>query len=258
MEHTTLEPIGVEVTGVALDRLTPDEVETLKVLLADHGVLVARDQHLDDERFLTFLRSFGELAFTKGEAAADGFPDLNVVTNVGRATPPRSSYHVDTSYVATPPAYTALRAVEIPTEGGETLFTNQLRAYETLPAELRADLEGRTVRHAMTGLDLDPDDETEADHPLFRPHPITGRVALYLSTPQRCVAVSGMDDDEAAATIAGLLTHSTREENVHRHAWQPGDVVMWDNAVVLHKADHSGVVGDRTMHRGMVAGRATA
>jgi taurine dioxygenase len=112
------------------------------------------------------------------------------------------------------------------------------------------------VRHVVSGLDLGPDAETEAEHPLFRRHPVSGRTALYLSTPQRCVAISGMDDDEARETIEHLYAHSTAEGNVHRHRWSPGDVVIWDNGCVLHRADHADVVGDRVMHRGMVAATA--
>jgi taurine dioxygenase len=185
-----------------------------------------------------------------------GYPDLNVVSNVGRTTPPRSVFHVDTSYVRRPPAYTALRAVAIPERGGQTLFTNQYRAYETLPETLRARLAGRTITHRVSGVSADGPQETEAEHPVFRKHPISGRTSLYLSTPERCVAVSGMTATEATATIAGLYAHSTVEENTYRHAWAPGDVVMWDNGCVLHKADHAGVVGDRVLHRGMVAGYA--
>ena len=254
MKHTVLDPIGVRVTGLSPDELDSRQVARLKDLLAEHGVLIMPDQHIDDAAFVAFLRSFGELAFTKGEAAAPGFPDLNVVSNVGRTTPPKSTFHVDTSYVRRPPAYTALRAVEIPSEGGETLFTNQYRAFETLPPEVREKLEGRKIRHVVSGLDLGDDDETAAEHPVFRPHPLSGRTALYMSTPKRCVAVSGMQEAEAADTIDFLFGHATREDNVHRHAWSPGDVVMWDNACVLHRADHDGVVGDRVMHRGMVAG----
>lgn len=142
----------------------------------------------------------------------------------------------------------------IPDQGGATLFTNQYRALEELAPALREKLEGRTITHEVTGLDLGPDDETVAEHPVFRAHPVTGRPALYLSTPQRCTAVSGMDDAEAQETIGFLFAHSTREENTHRHAWAPGDVGIWDNACVMHRADHSDVVGDRVMHRGMVAG----
>lgn len=249
-----LDPVGAEVTGLAVGPLRPDEVGTLRDLLAEHGVLVLRDQHdADDDRFTAFLRSLGEPAFTTGETPLPGHPDLNLISNVGRTTPPRSTFHIDTGYVARPPAYTALRAVAIPAQGGQTLFSNQFRAHDTLPADLRARVTGRTIRHVVTGLDLGPDDEAAADHPVLRPHPVSGRVALYLDAPTRCAAVSGMDDDEAAATVTALVEHSTRADNLYRHTWRPGDVVVWDNGAVLHQADHSGVVGDRVMHRGMVA-----
>ncbi len=257
MRERFLEPVGVEITDLSLPSLGADDITHLRGLLAGHGVAVLPDQHVDDAAFLAFLKQFGgKLTFTAGETPVAGFPDLNVVSNVGRTTPPRSTFHVDTSYVARPPAYTALRAVDIPARGGETVFTNQYRAYATLPTEVRSALEGRTIRHVVTGLDLGPDDETAAEHPVFRVHPLSGRTALYLSTPQRCVAVSGMSDDEARETIAFLFAHSTRPDNTYRHAWAAGDIVMWDNGCVLHKADHAGVVGDRVMHRGMVAGYA--
>ena len=260
MDEHALEPLGVRLTGLTLSDLLDDDsgegIAHLRDLLAEHGVLVLPDQELDDAGFLAFLRGFGELSFTEGETSPPGFPDLNVVSNVGRTTPPRSTFHVDTSYVRRPPAYTALRAVEIPERGGETLFSNQQRAYETLPEEVRERLTGRTIEHVVTGLDLDDDAETSAEHPVFAKHPLSGRVSLYLSTPQRCSAVSGMSPEEAEETVAYLFAHSTREDNVLRHAWSPGDVVIWDNLCVLHRADHADVVGDRVMHRGMVAGYA--
>ena len=249
-----MEPIGAEVTGLSLRELDTGQVAELKALLADHGVLVFAGQDVDDAAFVAFLKRFGALTFTKGETAAAGFPDLNVVSNVGRTTPPRSTFHVDTSYVRHPPAYTALRAVEIPASGGETLFTNQYRAFETLPPDVHARLEGRTIRHVVTGLDLDDDDETAAEHPVFRPHPISGRTALYISTPKRCAAISDLEQAEAEELIAFLFAHSTTERNTYRHSWSPGDVVMWDNACVLHRGDHAEVLGDRVMHRGMVVG----
>lgn len=251
MECTVHDPIGVTVTGPALP-----PADRLRELLAEHGVAVLPGRHLDDVAFLAFLRGLGEPAFTAGETPVPGFDDLNVISNVGRTTPPRSSFHVDTSYVRVPPAYTALRAVEIPERGGETLFTNQYRAYDTLPGHWKERLAGRTIRHVVTGVDPGDGAETHADHPVFRPHPVSGRVALYLSTPARCVAVSGMGPEESADVVAELYAHSTAEHNVYRHAWSPGDVVIWDNGCVLHRADHDGVVGNRVMHRGMVAGTA--
>ncbi len=249
-----LEPAGVRVTDLDLATPRAGTVERLRGLLADHGVVVVPDQRLDDTEFTAFLAGFGELQFSTGETPVEGHPDLNVISNVGRTSPPRSTFHVDTSYVAAPPAYTALRAVTIPQRGGETLFTNQYRALATLPGDLRDRIEGRSIRHVVTGLDLGPDDESEAWHPIVRTHPVSGRTALYLTTPARCAEVSGLGDDEARTLVAELTEHSTRDDNTYRHSWAPGDVVMWDNGCVLHRADHGGVVGDRVMHRGMVAG----
>jgi len=253
MNIAPLDPIGAVVSDLPLTAVGAQEVSALSRALAEHGVLVFPDQHIDNDTFVGFLQQFGEMTFTVGETPVEGHPDLNLISNVGRTSPPKSTFHVDTSYVARPPAYTALRAVTIPEQGGSTLFTNQYRAYETLPAEVRERLDGHTITHQVTGLDLDENAETSAAHPVFREHPLTGRRSLYLSTPARCVGISDTDAAEAEVVVRMLFEHSTSEDNTLRHTWSAGDVVMWDNACVLHKADHSGVVGDRVMHRGMVA-----
>jgi taurine dioxygenase len=257
MKKVVLSVVGVAVAGLPLGDVDAAAAAELRHLLADHGVLIMPGQRVGDAGFVAFLRQFGDLAFTAGERAVSGFPDLNVISNAGRRTPPRSVFHVDTSYVRRPPAYTALRAVTLPARGGETLFTNQYRAYETLPAEVRATLAGRTIRHVVTGLDLGGDAETAAEHPVFRRHPVSGRTSLYISTPERCVSVSGMDDAQARDMIAFLYAHSTAADNTYRHVWSPGDVVMWDNGCVLHRADHADVAGDRVLHRGMVSAYAS-
>ncbi|MGN6608965.1 MAG: TauD/TfdA dioxygenase family protein [Jatrophihabitans sp.] len=248
------EPLGVTVTGLPLTDIDDSIVVELKWLLARHGVVVLPGQDIGNNEFLAFLRAFGDIVFTTGETPVDGFPDLNVISNVGRTTPPRSVFHTDTSYVRRPPTYTALRAVEVPRQGGGTVFSNQYRAYDTLPDDVREHLRGRTITHVVTGLELGPDDETSAEHPILRTHPISGRTALYLSTPARCKHISGLDDAEAAELVQHLFEHSTREDNLFVHAWAPGDVVIWDNGCTLHRGDHSAVVGDRVMHRGMVVG----
>jgi taurine dioxygenase len=252
-EVRQLAPVGARVEGLRVGALDDETVGRLRQVLARHGVVIMSGQCVDDSGFLQFLRGFGELMFTAGETPVPGYADLNVISNVGRTTPPRSNFHVDTSYVRRPPAYTALRAVDVPRHGGHTLFTNQYRAWETLPAHVRGDLQGRSITHVVTGLDLGDDEETSAAHPVALTHPLSGRTALYLSTPKRCAAVSGLSADRAARVVSMLVAHSTREDNVLRHRWRPGDVVMWDNRCVMHRADHDGVDGDRVMHRGMVA-----
>lgn len=146
--------LGIEIAELDL---SSTDTEELRALLAEHGVLILREQPLDDAGFLAFLRRFGDMMFTEGETPVPGFPDLNVISNVGRTTPPKSTFHVDTTYVPNPPAYTALRAVEVPEAGGSTLFSDQYEAYDTLPADLKANLAGRTVTHRVTGVASDTD-----------------------------------------------------------------------------------------------------
>src|SRR6201992_333870 len=234
-----MSPVGARLTGLRVDTLDQDTVSTLRQLLAEHGVLVLPGQHADDDEFLRFLRSFGPMMFTVGETPVPGCPELNIVSNVGRTRPPRSTFHTDTSYVRWPPAYTALRAMIVPERGGQTLFTNQYAAYDTLPRRVREELNGRTITHVVTGLHLGPKHETSAVHPLFRAHPISGRTFLYLSAPSRCAEISGMSARRAADVIAFLFDHSTRDDNVHRHVWAPGDIVMWDNRCVVKRGPNN-------------------
>jgi taurine dioxygenase len=245
-------PLGVEVADLDLRGVDDADLDALVRLLAEHGVVVLADQVLDDAAFTEVLGRLGDLVFTTGETPVPGHPDLNVISNVGRTTPPRSTFHTDSSYFASPPTYTALRAVTIPTDGGETLFSDQYAALVDLDPDLRTAVEGRRIRHVVTGLDLGDDDETEAWHPVVQRHPVSGREAIYLSSPARCVAVEGLGEEEGRALVQRLFEHCTRDDNVLRHRWRPRDVVIWDNRCVLHRADHSATVGDRVMHRGMV------
>ena len=114
LDYCALSPIGAQLNGFRVDSLDPPTADAVRKLLAEHGVVVIPGQQIDDHAFLRFLHSFGPTMFTAGETPVPGFAELNVITNVGRATPPRSTFHTDTSYVRKPPDYTALRAVSVP------------------------------------------------------------------------------------------------------------------------------------------------
>ncbi|MBP2832034.1 TauD/TfdA family dioxygenase [Aquimarina sp. U1-2] len=249
-------PIGAEVSHIDLQYLSAKQVDTIKMLLAECGVLIFRNQEPSDETFVNFLKMLGPLTFTAGETPVPGYPDLNVVTNAGKTGPSKSRFHIDSSYFKKPPAYSALRAVTIPSKGGDTLFTNQYWAYQTLDDHMKQQLEGKTLKHVISGVDVSAikDAETEADHPIFRIHPISGQVSLYMSTPIRCISLSGLDDERAAPLIKACYIHSIQEKNIYRHHWKNGDIVVWDNGNTLHKADHSEVNGIRTLHRGLSIG----
>lgn len=251
MHTRPLSPFGTEVFDIDVGSISVEQAASVRELIGRARVAVFREQLIDDAGLLRFLRALGEITFTEGETPLDGAPGLNEVSNVGRKTPPRSVFHTDTSYVARPPAFTALRAVCLPTHVGATLFSDQVAALETLPKRCRSPLQGCSVRHRVTGLDGRSE---EISHPLFTRHPVTGEAALYLSTPERCVALSGFDDAIGARIIRMLYRHSIRPSRLYQHAWQQGDVLVWDNRVTMHRADHHEVVGDRVLHRGMVAG----
>ncbi len=253
MQTTALEPFGMAVTGLEIGALGQHDIAPVRRLIAAHRVVVFRDQSADDVAFIRFLRALGELTFTRGETPVTGAPELNIVSNVGRETPPRSVFHTDTSYVACPPAFTALRPVMLPDDGGATLFSDQVAAAHALPKTLRRILAGCRVLHQATGLA----DQSEAHwHPLLRRHPLTGETALYLSTAERCVALSDMPQPRARRLIGALYRRSIRPAGLYRHYWRTGDILVWDNRVTMHRADHDGVVGDRVLHRGMVLGEA--
>ena len=256
MQIQPLQPVGAIIKQLDINRIAAKDIKPLTLLLARHGLLIFRNQQVSNGDFVAFLRKFGPLTFTVGETPVKNHPDLNVVSNVGRSTRPKSSFHIDSSYFEKPPAYTALRAVELPDRGGETLFTNQYRAYESLPADLKQKLKGKQVVHVVTGLDLSDKQETEtqAIHPIFKIHPLSGKKSIYMSTPQRCAAIKGMELDEAANLIEACYKHSIQEQFIYRHEWQPGDILIWDNGCTLHKADHSEVNGNRVLHRGLCLG----
>jgi taurine dioxygenase len=251
VQHSRLAPFGCRIDGVALARLAPPELTALVEALVQEGVVVLPGQHaLDDAGFAAFLARLGAPVTTAGEPPLPGHPTLNAVSNVGRETPPRSVFHSDTSYVAAPPAFTALRAVEVPEAGGETVFASGYDAVARLSDGMRATLQGAMVLHRATGVA----DSTRTWHPLLRAHPVSGRTALFMSTPERCVDLQLADGTARPDLIGVLFDHYTDPQHQMRHRWSPGDVVIWDNRCTLHRGDHSAVDGARVLHRGMVAG----
>jgi taurine dioxygenase len=261
MNFRILSPFGVEAAETSIADLQAKEIVDLKEALATHGFVVFRKQSASDADFVAFLARLGALTFTIGETPVSQQPDLNIVSNVGRTRPPRSVFHTDTSYVAQPPAFTGLRAVTVPVpDGGTFFFSDQYRAYETLPSSVKQQLADAQVLHLVSGLTLAADVESQCWHPLFKRHPISGRLALFLSTPERCQAISGIPPADAGRIVRSLYQHSIRHYRLYCHQWQPDDILVWDNRCTMHRADVAQFSGnwatsplrDRVLHRGLV------
>jgi taurine dioxygenase len=246
-EHT-----GAEVHGV--DLRTPLDTTTrtaLNHVFIEHSVLVFRDQRLSPAELLAAVRQFGEV-FPQHNTkfALPECPLIHYISNQdsysdGRRYIPGEGYHTDHSNDERPPKATVLHAVQLPDRGGDTQYVNMYLAYDDLPAATKAKLAGARAIHVyqsrfserkLMGLPPTTKVPDAVTHPLVRTHPETGRKALYLN-PIRTEGIVGMAEDEGLQLLADLLTHATKPQYEYRHRWQAGDLVMWDNRCLLHKAN---------------------
>lgn len=245
---------GAEVTGLDLRR--PVDAATrarLNAAFVARSVLVFRDQHLAPVEMLAAARLFGEVfpqhnpRFQLPECPLvhyisnqDRYPD-------GRRYIPGEGWHTDHSNAECPPKATMLYAVRLPSRGGDTQYANMALAYDELPeatkqriAPLRAIHVYQSRHSARKLMELSSEAKQEVPaavvHPLVRTHPESGRKAIYLN-PIRNEGILGMDEGEALSLLAELLAHASAPRYEYRHRWQEGDLVMWDNRSLLHKAN---------------------
>jgi alpha-ketoglutarate-dependent taurine dioxygenase len=266
--------MGAEITGIDLSRpLSPEQRDEILDAFLEHHLIVFRDQNLTPEQQHAFTENFGEL---EGHVARqhDGsrLPLVHVVNNLdkdGRPTAkPHSTgnyyWHTDKSYHAVPSLATLLHAVEIPPEGGDTLFCNMYMAYDQLSDARRRELAGKRVVHSWEQSRINSGNKPASDaekrerppvtHPLVRTHPDTGRKLLYIGT--HVSHIEGMPEEEGRRMLFDLLDEAAIEANIYRHKWQPGDLCMWDNRCLLHRADDNYEMGAhrRILHRTVVRG----
>jgi alpha-ketoglutarate-dependent taurine dioxygenase len=159
-------------------------------------------------------------------------------------------WHTDKPYHRAPPLLTMLHAVELPPQGGDTEFANMTLAYDALPETMKRRIAGLRVTFRPAFDSSRP----AVDHPLVRTHPDTGRKSLYIGN--HASGVLGIDEAEGAALLAELLAHATEPRFVYTHRWRRGDVVMWDNRCLLHRAvaNYDVARDRRILHRSVVTG----
>lgn len=264
---------GAEILGVDLTRpLQPALRERLYRAFVEHSVLVIREQKLDAPQFLTAMQNFGEI-FPQHNSrfAVPECPLVHYISNQnkledGRIYIPGEGYHTDHSNDTIPPKATALHAVKLPATGGDTQFVNMHEAYEALPEATRRLIEGRLARHVyqsrysarklpqLAGERRKAIGDASVLHPLVRTHPESGRKAIYIN-PIRIEEIVGMETGEALDLLDGLLAHATQLRFEYRHKWKTGDVVIWDNRCLLHKANGDYPVAEvRYLYRLMLKG----
>ena len=267
-EHT-----GVEAKGVDLSRPLDEETRSLlNQAFVKHSVLVIRDQTLTARQLRDAVQNFGEIfpqhntRFSLPEC-----PEIHYLSNKDRYPDgsryiPGAGYHTDHSNAEIPPKATLLLAIELPTSGGDTQYVNMAAAYDALPEATKKQIAGLKAMHVyqskhstrklMTlGNEAKKRLPPAVYHPIVRTHPENGRKAIYIN-PIRIETIAGMKETDAQLLLCELLQHAIQERFQYRHKWKQGDLVMWDNRCLLHKAngDYDHETQTRYLYRVMLQG----
>ena len=247
--------LGAEIRGVDLAEPIDDATfAAIEQAYDEHGVIFFRGQIITPPQQVAFTRRFGAIEFNIfGERwSVPGSPEIVVVSNItedGRPIGVRragENWHSDMCYAPQPPRGTMLYALEVPELLGLTLgdteFASAAAAWDALPDAIRHRLEGRQAifdfcgrKRAFPPTQAEKDRYPPVRHPIARTHPRTGRKCLYVMRDD-CTGIEGIAPDEAEALIAALADHIVKPAFVYRHQWRQGDVLMWDNCTVQHRA----------------------
>jgi taurine dioxygenase len=272
METKPLAPgFGLETSAVDASRpLSTAEFAELEQTFFRGQLLVLRDQRLTPQQYLAFARRFGP----PEPHVIDQFhhpeeSNILILSNRKKNGQPigladaGTYFHTDYSYLQVPARATMLYSIEVPKAGGHTLFANQYAAYDELSESMKRRIApmiavhhygNRKVADEMSRVAASPlTDEQKAKmplitHPLVLPHPVTGRKALY-AVSGSSYGIVGMPEDEAVALLDELAAHATQPKYVISYPYRVGDIVIWDNASLLHSATLTDPDDPRTLWR---------
>jgi alpha-ketoglutarate-dependent 2,4-dichlorophenoxyacetate dioxygenase len=272
---------AAEVSGLDLrEPLSPPDVAAIHAAMDEHAVLVFHDQHLSDEQHLAFSRSLGALEDASGTSLreADEYRLPTVFADVSNLDKNQQVlamddrrrlfaignrlWHSDSSFKVVPAKYSLLRAVVIPSSGGNTEFADMRAAYDALDEETKAVAESLICEHSQifSRLQLGFTDFTEAERKRFKPvrqrlirvHPSTGRKSLFLAS--HAGRIVGWPTAEAMGFLKDLIEHATQRQFVYAHTWRVGDLVMWDNRRTMHRGRPFPVDEPRDVRRTTLVG----
>ena len=240
--------LGAEITGIDLSRQVDESIfAEIQDVWHQSLVLLLRDQKLSEQDQVRFAEKFGPPAVIHTKQFVRNHPAVMLISNIredgkliGALPDGEMHFHTDQCHQERPAMASMLYALEVPSTGGNTLFANGYKAYETLPAEIKRRIEGRK---ALNAYDYDTAATKRGTrlaqgvpsyvHPVVRTHPATGRKALYVNRLMT-VRIEGLSAHESGELLAFLFDHQERPEFVYEHIWRAGDLVIWDNRCTLH------------------------
>ncbi len=277
-------PLGAEIRGIDFAKPVSDEVrQQLIDAWTDNLILLFRGQsHITQEQQIEATKLFGtpvpgasrkyfEAANIKSNLLSE-HAEIIMVSNMGPDGQPAAEndslgsgevvWHSDNSYIDEPPIGSFLRALLLPEDGGNTSFSNQYLAYETLPDEVKDRIRGLYTKQDASrnsagklrpGLTAPQtlEDVPGPDHPLVRLHPVSKRPALYLGRRRVYPSqyIIGWGREESEELLDYLWEHATQDKFKYTHIWQEGDMVLWDNRCAMHYRDPINATQLRVMHR---------
>ena len=250
--HVGMRPLsgalGAEILGVDLREPLDDAgFSQIRDAWHKHLVILLRDQHLTEEDQVRFAERFGPPAKIHTPQFVARHPAVMLISNIREDGKPigalpdgEMQFHTDQCHQERPAMASMLYAIEVPKQGGNTLFANAYMAYETLPEAIKQRLVGRK---ALNAYDYDSgatirgtavsDDAPSSAHPVVRTHPATGRKALYVNRLMTR-RIEGLPVQESDALLNLLFDHQENPDFIYEHVWRPGDILMWDNRCTLH------------------------
>jgi taurine dioxygenase len=263
--------LGLETSDVDVSKpLSLPEFDEIERAFFRGQVLVLRGQSLTPAQYVAFARRLGPPephVIDQFHHPADS--NILILSNRKRDGQPigladaGTYFHTDYSYLQVPARATMLYSIEVPATGGNTLFANQYAAYDDLDDALKQRIASLVAVHhygnrkemndasRVAASPLTPEQKAKMPlitHPLVRAHPVTGRKALY-AVSGSSYGIVGMPDDEAVALLDELAAHATQPKYVLSYAYRVGDVVIWDNASLLHSATLTDPADPRTLWR---------
>jgi taurine dioxygenase len=261
------------IIGLDLRRPLPDTARrAVYDAFVQYHVLAFRNQKLGKNEQIAFTEQFGTLERHIARNRGSDNPLVHMVTNLGPDGKPSgvvksTMWHTDKSFRPEPSLATILHAVTMPPDGGDTCFANMYAAYEALSDADKAAIDGLRVIHswelsqAKSGKKATAEEIADAppmSHPLVRIHPDTGRKCLFMG--EHASHIDGWPMERGRALLARLEAHATEERFIYRHRWHPGDLLMWDNRCLLHRADPNFDAAQypRVLHRTCLRGTAPA
>jgi len=249
--------LGAEIAGIDLrEDLSAETFAEIVDAWHKHLVILFRNQTLSEDDQIRFAQRFGVLQKRTrppeaiNEAGHTKYPQLTMLVSnirengklIGSLPDGEMQFHSDQCFLERPAAGTFLYAIEIPSHGGDTLFLNMYKAYETLPSELKARVDGRkalnaylydSTTRAMNGSKVDFTAHPHCVQPIVRTHPDTKRKALYVNRLMT-FTIEGMDEQEGSALLNELFDHIEQDQFIYTHHWRVGDLILWDNRCTLH------------------------